>query len=184
MVATSTGTLVAGGNRRTVSVAASSRLLLDNCEHLIDPVAALVDRLLAQVPRLRVLSTSQAPLGVEDEVQGTGQSGTDDTGSDSPDTGWPEPPQPPPDFPGYDRDTPEPEGNPGASDWLPRRRQWWHDTRHLPRPEPFAPVWLGEPPDHRPPPTTTRHHPGRPTRSVRRSRPPGSPSTCPAWSTS
>ena len=83
---------------------------------------------------------------------GTPQSGTDDTEPTCPDDradGWPEPPQPPPDWPGFDWDAPEPAWDPGVSDRLPR--QWWrHGSRCLPRPEPFAPVWLGEPPDHHP----------------------------------
>jgi predicted ATPase/DNA-binding SARP family transcriptional activator len=37
-------------------------LVLDNCEHLADTVAELVDRLLAACPRLHVLVTSRQPL--------------------------------------------------------------------------------------------------------------------------
>ena len=37
-------------------------LVLDNCEHLIEPVAALVGHLLDAVPNLHVLVTSQEPL--------------------------------------------------------------------------------------------------------------------------
>ncbi|OUM02562.1 winged helix-turn-helix domain-containing protein [Variovorax sp. JS1663] len=37
-------------------------LVLDNCEHLVDPVAALVSHLLDAVPRLHILATSQEPL--------------------------------------------------------------------------------------------------------------------------
>jgi predicted ATPase/DNA-binding SARP family transcriptional activator len=44
------------------------RLLLDNCEHLIDAVADLVTRLTAACPGLRVLATSREPLGVDGEV--------------------------------------------------------------------------------------------------------------------
>jgi predicted ATPase/DNA-binding SARP family transcriptional activator len=44
-------------------------LLLDNCEHVVGRVAGLVRSLLDAVPRLRVLATSQAPLGLEDEHQ-------------------------------------------------------------------------------------------------------------------
>ena len=43
-------------------------LVLDNCEHLIAAVAALVDRLLARCPELRVLATSREPLGLPGEV--------------------------------------------------------------------------------------------------------------------
>ncbi|WP_214409706.1 BTAD domain-containing putative transcriptional regulator [Sphaerisporangium fuscum] len=39
-------------------------LVLDNCEHLVDQVAALAARLLAACPRLRVLATSREPLGI------------------------------------------------------------------------------------------------------------------------
>jgi predicted ATPase/DNA-binding winged helix-turn-helix (wHTH) protein len=44
-------------------------LLLDNCEHLIDDVAHLVDRILG-LPggRVRVLATSQVRLGLSDEI--------------------------------------------------------------------------------------------------------------------
>lgn len=43
-------------------------LVLDNCEHLVAAVAALVDRLLARCPALRVLATSREPLGLTGEV--------------------------------------------------------------------------------------------------------------------
>ncbi|WP_053718466.1 BTAD domain-containing putative transcriptional regulator [Saccharothrix sp. NRRL B-16348] len=43
-------------------------LVLDNCERLVEPVAALVSRLLRAVPGLRVLATSQEPLGLAFEV--------------------------------------------------------------------------------------------------------------------
>ena len=42
-------------------------LLLDNCEHVVASAAALVRGLLDSVPRLRILATSQLPLGLEDE---------------------------------------------------------------------------------------------------------------------
>ncbi|WP_436824715.1 ATP-binding protein [Variovorax sp. DT-64] len=42
-------------------------LLLDNCEHLIDPVAALIEEILRQAPGVHVLATSREPLGVEGE---------------------------------------------------------------------------------------------------------------------
>ena len=35
-------------------------LVLDNCEHLIDGCAALVDRLLAECPQVKVLATSRS----------------------------------------------------------------------------------------------------------------------------
>jgi predicted ATPase/DNA-binding SARP family transcriptional activator len=43
-------------------------LLLDNCEHLIDAVAALADRLLADAPGVRILATSREPLGITGET--------------------------------------------------------------------------------------------------------------------
>jgi len=43
-------------------------LLLDNCEHLADSVAHLVDTLLNSCSHLRVLTTSREPLEVEGEV--------------------------------------------------------------------------------------------------------------------
>ncbi|MFD3595617.1 ATP-binding protein [Nocardia sp. NPDC058640] len=42
-------------------------LVLDNCEHLVEPVAHLVVRLLAACPELRILATSRQPLGVDGE---------------------------------------------------------------------------------------------------------------------
>jgi predicted ATPase len=44
-------------------------LLLDNCEHLIDAAAQVVDGLLDSSPRLRVLATSREALGVAGEVR-------------------------------------------------------------------------------------------------------------------
>jgi predicted ATPase len=43
-------------------------LLLDNCEHLVEPVAHLVRALLGHCPRLTVLATSREPLRVPGEV--------------------------------------------------------------------------------------------------------------------
>ncbi|CAL9411807.1 hypothetical protein SUDANB121_01684 [Nocardiopsis dassonvillei] len=42
-------------------------LVLDNCEHLVAPVADLVGRLLGAAPGLRVLATSREPLGLPGE---------------------------------------------------------------------------------------------------------------------
>ncbi|MQY05731.1 hypothetical protein ACRB68_38080 [Actinomadura sp. RB68] len=42
-------------------------LVLDNCEHVAEPVAELAARLLAAAPGLRVLATSREPLGVPGE---------------------------------------------------------------------------------------------------------------------
>ena len=44
-------------------------LVLDNCEHLVDECAALVGRLLAACPSLRVLTTSREALAVTGEAQ-------------------------------------------------------------------------------------------------------------------
>ena len=43
-------------------------LVVDNCEHLVEPVAELVDALLAGSPGLRVLATSREPLGIVGEA--------------------------------------------------------------------------------------------------------------------
>lgn len=43
-------------------------LVLDNCERLVEPVAAMVSRLLRAAPALRVLATSQEPLGLAFET--------------------------------------------------------------------------------------------------------------------
>ncbi|MFD0898934.1 BTAD domain-containing putative transcriptional regulator [Actinomadura sediminis] len=42
-------------------------LVLDNCEHVAEPVAELAGRLLAGAPGLRILATSREPLGVPGE---------------------------------------------------------------------------------------------------------------------
>jgi predicted ATPase/DNA-binding CsgD family transcriptional regulator len=42
-------------------------LILDNCEHVLDACAVLVESLLRAVPELRVLATSRQPLGVAGE---------------------------------------------------------------------------------------------------------------------
>lgn len=45
----------------------STLLVLDNCEHLVEPVADLVDRLLGSCPRLRILATSRESLATAGE---------------------------------------------------------------------------------------------------------------------
>ncbi|EXG79600.1 BTAD domain-containing putative transcriptional regulator [Cryptosporangium arvum] len=42
-------------------------LIVDNCEHLIDAAATLVDHLLRRCPSLRALATSREPLGITGE---------------------------------------------------------------------------------------------------------------------
>jgi predicted ATPase/DNA-binding SARP family transcriptional activator len=43
-------------------------LVLDNCERVVEPVAQLASRLLRSAPGLRILATSQEPLGLAGEV--------------------------------------------------------------------------------------------------------------------
>ncbi|MFC4911222.1 AfsR/SARP family transcriptional regulator [Actinomadura gamaensis] len=43
-------------------------LVLDNCEHVLDGVAAAADRVLAAAPEVRVLATSREPLGITGET--------------------------------------------------------------------------------------------------------------------
>ena len=43
-------------------------LVLDNCEHVLDGVIALVRELVARLPDLRILTTSRAPLGLSSET--------------------------------------------------------------------------------------------------------------------
>ncbi|HYW86812.1 MAG TPA: helix-turn-helix domain-containing protein, partial [Chloroflexota bacterium] len=43
-------------------------LVLDNCEHLLDARAALIDLLLRECPSLHVLATSREPIGIPGEV--------------------------------------------------------------------------------------------------------------------
>jgi predicted ATPase/DNA-binding SARP family transcriptional activator len=43
-------------------------VVLDNCEHVVDAAAGLVDRLLDAAPSLRVLATSQVPLALGGEL--------------------------------------------------------------------------------------------------------------------
>ena len=50
-----------------VLAGARSLVLIDNCEHLIDPVARLTDRLLRTVSGLRVLATSREALDIGGE---------------------------------------------------------------------------------------------------------------------
>jgi predicted ATPase/DNA-binding SARP family transcriptional activator len=42
-------------------------LLLDNCEHVVDPIASLVEVLIPSCPRLGILATSRGVLGVRGE---------------------------------------------------------------------------------------------------------------------
>ena len=44
-----------------------SLLIVDNCEHLVEGVAGLLDRILAECPQISLLATSREALGVEGE---------------------------------------------------------------------------------------------------------------------
>ncbi|HEX6944611.1 MAG TPA: winged helix-turn-helix domain-containing protein [Casimicrobiaceae bacterium] len=66
-VARGLGLPAAGGDDPLDAILAALRprrmlLVLDNCEHLVDAVAAFVDALTAEAPGVRVLVTSQEPL--------------------------------------------------------------------------------------------------------------------------
>ncbi|MEV4496385.1 BTAD domain-containing putative transcriptional regulator [Micromonospora arborensis] len=63
------GTSMSAGDR-VVSALRHRQLLLvlDNCEHVVEPVAELVTRLLRDVPGLTVLATSREPLGLTGEL--------------------------------------------------------------------------------------------------------------------
>jgi predicted ATPase/DNA-binding CsgD family transcriptional regulator len=43
-------------------------LVLDNCEHLVVPLAVLADRLLRACPALKIVATSREPLGISGET--------------------------------------------------------------------------------------------------------------------
>src|SRR6185437_12109449 len=43
-------------------------LVLDNCEHLVDAIAWLTARVLADAPGVRILATSREPLGITGET--------------------------------------------------------------------------------------------------------------------
>ncbi|RZQ61657.1 BTAD domain-containing putative transcriptional regulator [Amycolatopsis suaedae] len=51
-----------------VGLAGGGLLVLDNCEHLVDSVAALVAELLGRIGSLRILATSREPLAVTGEA--------------------------------------------------------------------------------------------------------------------
>lgn len=58
---------------RVVSYLVRRRLLLlvDNCEHVIDAAAGLIDEILGRCPKVTILATSREALAVPDEVQVT-----------------------------------------------------------------------------------------------------------------
>ncbi len=59
--------------QRLVSYLSRRRMLLliDNCEHVVDAAAALIDDILGRSPHLTVIATSREALAVPDEVQVT-----------------------------------------------------------------------------------------------------------------
>jgi predicted ATPase/DNA-binding SARP family transcriptional activator len=72
-IAQSLGTRIASGRAPEIALAEhigerQLLLVLDNCEHLVASVAALVEALLARCPRLTVLATSREVLRVPGEV--------------------------------------------------------------------------------------------------------------------
>jgi predicted ATPase/class 3 adenylate cyclase len=64
---------VPGGLEEVVSALRKRELLvvLDNCEHVVDSVAALVARLLSDCPTITVVATSRVPLSVAGEARFT-----------------------------------------------------------------------------------------------------------------
>ncbi|GAB2593100.1 BTAD domain-containing putative transcriptional regulator [Streptomyces capparidis] len=64
-----TGTPGAGATERLVDALRDKRLLLvlDNCEHVLEPAARLAETLLRTAPGVAVLATSREPLGIAGE---------------------------------------------------------------------------------------------------------------------
>ncbi|WP_157251509.1 BTAD domain-containing putative transcriptional regulator [Nonomuraea typhae] len=61
----------AGEPGRRIAAALGTRralLVLDNCEHVVEEVAALAGSLLGAAPGLRIIATSREPLGVAGEI--------------------------------------------------------------------------------------------------------------------
>lgn len=69
-IRTDTASVPAGVRERVIAAVRGRDLLLvlDNCEHVIDAVAALAGELLALEPRLRILATSREPLALAGEA--------------------------------------------------------------------------------------------------------------------
>ncbi|GAB3658136.1 BTAD domain-containing putative transcriptional regulator [Glycomyces tarimensis] len=62
----------AGSERERLAAALRERrtlLVLDNCEHVVEPIADLAAELLAAAPGLRILATSREPLRVRGETR-------------------------------------------------------------------------------------------------------------------
>src|SRR5688572_13452080 len=47
---------------------AHALIVLDNCEHLLDPCASLADLVLRECPKLQMLATSREPIGIPGEL--------------------------------------------------------------------------------------------------------------------
>jgi predicted ATPase/class 3 adenylate cyclase len=61
------GSTTALGSLAEALAAKRTLLILDNCEHLLDPVVAAADELLHHCPRLQLLTTSREALGLPGE---------------------------------------------------------------------------------------------------------------------
>lgn len=62
-----TGGIALVGAIRDVVQSGRMLLVLDNCEHMLDPVRSLIVELLASAPKLMILATSRSPLRVQGE---------------------------------------------------------------------------------------------------------------------
>jgi predicted ATPase/class 3 adenylate cyclase/DNA-binding CsgD family transcriptional regulator len=62
------GDVDAAGQVARYLAARSGLLLLDNCEHVRAPVAALCEQVLRRAPDVRILATSREPLGIDGEA--------------------------------------------------------------------------------------------------------------------
>ncbi len=67
---TADGTGLAGSRERLLEALAGrpALLVLDNCEHIVDDVAAAAEWLLGALPQLRILATSREPLTIPGEA--------------------------------------------------------------------------------------------------------------------
>ena len=70
-IATALGVTLTAGDALGLLVPAlqgrPTLLLLDNCEHVVDAVAAFIEDVLRVAPAIRILATSREPLRVEAE---------------------------------------------------------------------------------------------------------------------
>jgi predicted ATPase/class 3 adenylate cyclase/DNA-binding CsgD family transcriptional regulator len=63
-----TGSRVGSASLEAALSGAHTLLVVDNCEHLVEEVAVVTERLLRECPKVTMLATSREPLGVEGEV--------------------------------------------------------------------------------------------------------------------